>query len=198
MADQKHRLRKVMRNCRDTLPPEQARTLSRSVQIRALGLDCYRRAGAVLLYAAIGNEVATTLIFEDAAAGARRVFYPVADLSTGSLEFRAARAPGELRPGPFGIAQPVGGERFEAADTDGAVIFVPGLAFSRCGQRLGRGGGFYDRFLACAGPGVTAVGLGYSFQVLERLPQEPWDRRLDYVVTERAVHDARSSRQWRA
>jgi len=48
MADQKHRLRKVMRNCRDTLPPEQARTLSRSVQIRALGLDCYRRAGAVL------------------------------------------------------------------------------------------------------------------------------------------------------
>jgi 5-formyltetrahydrofolate cyclo-ligase len=45
---------------------------------------------------------------------------------------------------------------------------------------------------------VTAVGLGYSFQVLERLPQEPWDRRLDYVVTERAVHDARSSRQWRA
>ena len=72
MADEKHRLRKVMRKCRDALPPEQARALSRSVQILAIGLDCYRRACVVLLYSAIGNEIATTLIFEDALDGARR------------------------------------------------------------------------------------------------------------------------------
>ena len=75
----------------------------------------------------------------------------------------------------------------------GAVVFVPGLAFGAQGQRLGRGGGFYDRFLASTGPGITTVGLGYSFQVLEWLPEEPWDRRLDYVVTERAIHQPRCS-----
>ncbi len=53
------------------------------------------------------------------------------------------------------------------------------------------GGGYYDRFLASAGPEVTAVGLGYSFQLMERVPQDPWDRRLDYVVTELAVFEPR-------
>ncbi len=198
MADQKHRLRKVMRKCRDALPPEQARALSRSVQIRAIGLDCYRRARVVLLYSAISNEIATTRIFEDALDGARRVFYPKADPAGGTLQFHAVSAPDDLRPGSFGIPQPHRGEQLQPVEMDGAVIFVPGLAFTGCGQRLGRGGGFYDRFLASTGPGVTAVGLGYSFQMLERIPQDPWDRRLDHVVTERAVHDARCLWQWRA
>ena len=69
MVDEKHRLRKAIRNCRDALPPEQARALSQSVQSRAIGLDCYRRARVVLLYSAIGNEVATTFIFADALDG---------------------------------------------------------------------------------------------------------------------------------
>ncbi|HXR36998.1 MAG TPA: 5-formyltetrahydrofolate cyclo-ligase [Candidatus Binataceae bacterium] len=198
MAEEKHRLRKAMRKCRDALPLEQAWALSRSVQIRAIGLDCYRRACVVLLYCAIGNEVATTLIFEDALDGARRVFYPKADPASGTIQFHAVSAPDDLRPGSFGIPQPHGGEQLQPAEMDGAVIFVPGLAFTGCGLRLGRGGGFYDRFLASTGPGVTAVGLGYAFQMLERIPREPWDRRLDYVVTERAVHDARCLRQWRA
>jgi 5-formyltetrahydrofolate cyclo-ligase len=198
MADQKHRLRKAMRKCRETLPREQARALSRLIQTTALGLECYRRAAAVLLYAAVGDEVATNLIFEDASSAGRPVFYPVADPDAGSLDFRAVVTPGDLRPGHFGIPEPHDGERFEPQHHAAAVIFVPGLVFSASGQRLGRGGGFYDRFLASTGPGMTAVGLGYSFQVLERLPQEPWDRRLAYVVTERAVLDARHPGQWQA
>jgi 5-formyltetrahydrofolate cyclo-ligase len=197
MAEQKHRLRKVMRSCRAALPPEQALALSHRVQTRALELDCYRHATAVLLYAAVGNEVATNLILDHTLASGRQVFYPVAVPETSGLAFHAVRALDDLRPGHFGILEPRGGERLEASRIAGAVIFAPGLAFSAAGNRFGRGGGFYDRFLASAGPGVTAVGLGYSFQLLERLPNEPWDRRLDYVVTEHAVHDARYPGQWR-
>ncbi len=198
MADQKHRLRRVIRESRDALSREQAWALSHSVQTQALELECYRCAAAVLLYAAVGNEVATNLIFQDALSTGRPVFYPVADPAAHSLDFRAVLSPDDLRRGHFGIPQPSGGERFEPERSAPAVVFVPGLAFSLSGQRLGRGGGFYDRFLASTGPGVTAVGLAYSFQVLERVPQEPWDRRLAYVVTERAVHDARNPGQWRA
>jgi 5-formyltetrahydrofolate cyclo-ligase len=194
MADEKHRLRKAIRNCRDALPPEQARALSQSVQSRAIGLACYRRARVVLLYSAIGNEVATTLIFADALDGARRVFYPKADPVSRTLRFHAVSALDELGPGSFGVAEPRAGAPLMAAEIEGAVIFVPGVAFAGCGQRLGMGGGFYDRFLASTGPGVTAVGLGYSFQMLEGMPDDPWDRRLDYVVTERAVYDARCPR----
>ena len=94
MADEKHRLRKVMRKCRTNLPSEQALTLSRSMQTRAIALECYRHAVAVLLYAAIDNEVATTLILEHALARRRRVFFPVADVATGSSGVsRRRRAP---------------------------------------------------------------------------------------------------------
>jgi 5-formyltetrahydrofolate cyclo-ligase len=198
MADHKHRLRKVMRNCRNALPSEQARELSRRVQTTALELECYRAAAAVLLYAAVGNEVATSLIFDDARSANRPVYYPVAAPGSSALDFRSVNSPEDLRQGHFGVPQPCGGERFEPGRAAPAVVFVPGLAFSLRGERLGRGGGFYDRFLASTGPGVTAVGLAYSFQVLEGLPQEPWDRRLDYVVTERALRDARHPGQWRA
>ncbi len=198
MADQKHRLRKVMRECRETLPPEQARALSGSVQTRALRLECYCRAAAVLLYAPVGNEVATDLIFDDARCAGRLVYYPIADPASGALDFRAVLSPDDFRPGHFGIPEPRGGERFDPHRDRTAVVFVPGLAFGIDGRRLGRGGGYYDRFLAWTEPGVTAVGLGYAFQVVECLPQDPWDRRLDYVVTERAVHDARHPGQWRA
>jgi 5-formyltetrahydrofolate cyclo-ligase len=198
MADQQHHLRKVMRKCRDALPGEQARALSHSIQTSALELECYRCAAAVLLYAAVGNEVATNLIFDDARSAGRAVFYPVADPAAHRLDFRAVLSRDDLRPGHFGIPEPGDGHRFEPRHDAPAVVFVPGLALSLSGQRLGRGGGFYDRFLASTGPGVTAVGLAYSFQVLESLPQEPWDRRLAYVVTERAVHDARNPGQWRA
>lgn len=59
----------------------------------------------------------------------------------------------------------------------------PGLAFTEKGERLGFGGGWYDRFLAAAKPAARAYGTAYSFQIRPWLPQGPWDRRLDGVVT---------------
>jgi 5-formyltetrahydrofolate cyclo-ligase len=198
MADQKHRLRKVMRDCRAALPPERAQALSRSIQARAIRLDCYRSAGVVLLYAAAGNEVATSLIADDARAGGRRLFYPIAQPDAVCLDFREVTSPDDLRPGHFGIAEPPrSAPPLAPALCAGAVVFVPAMAMGPRGQRLGRGGGFYDRFLASAGPGITAVGLVYSFQMLEDLPEQPWDRRLDYVVTELAVHETRCAGQVR-
>ena len=59
----------------------------------------------------------------------------------------------------------------------------PGLAFTCGGERLGFGGGWYDRFLAAAKPDAKAYGVAYSFQMKKRLPQGPWDCRLDGVIT---------------
>ena len=68
---------------------------------------------AVLLYAAVGNEVATNLIFDDARSAGRPVYFPVADPAAHSLDFRAVRSSDDLRPGHFGIPEPSDGERFE-------------------------------------------------------------------------------------
>jgi 5-formyltetrahydrofolate cyclo-ligase len=67
------------------------------------------------------------------------------------------------------------------------VILVPGVAFTRAGARLGRGAGYYDRFLAGADPAAVKVGLAFSSQIVPELPEEPFDVRLDRLVTESAV-----------
>lgn len=84
-------------------------------------------------------------------------------------------------PGPHGAPEPASGAPAPPPD----LILVPGLAFDRRGGRLGRGGGFYDRFLA--GPvaaGLPTLGVCFACQVVPNVPQEPHDARVAALVTE--------------
>lgn len=97
-----------------------------------------------------------------------------------AMTFRAHSDPfdGEdLSPGPFG-PQPVDA----APEVVPNVLFVPLLAFTARGQRLGQGGGHYDRWLA-AHPQAVAIGLGWDVQEVDALPHEPHDAPLRAVVT---------------
>jgi hypothetical protein len=69
-------------------------------------------------------------------------------------------------------------------------VCVPGVAFGLEGQRLGRGGGHYDRFIGQLGGEAITVGLAFSFQLLDRIPETGLDRRLNFIVTESEVHRA--------
>ena len=90
-------------------------------------------------------------------------------------------APGApMLAGRFGTMHPAG----EAAEPD--MLLVPLLAFDGAGNRLGYGGGYYDRTLAAL-PGRLAVGFGYACQEIEAVPAEAHDRALDAVVTEQRV-----------
>jgi 5-formyltetrahydrofolate cyclo-ligase len=73
------------------------------------------------------------------------------------------------------------------------VAIVPGVGFDPAGRRLGRGAGFYDRTLAglrAHGP-VLAIGIAFDAQIVPLLPEDPWDQRVDVIVTERRVLDPR-------
>jgi 5-formyltetrahydrofolate cyclo-ligase len=67
------------------------------------------------------------------------------------------------------------------------VVIVPGLAFTVRGDRLGQGGGWYDRFLIGTRSECTTIGVGFDLQLVERLPVEPHDVPLDAVVTESGI-----------
>ena len=92
------------------------------------------------------------------------------------------RAGDPLKPDAFGMLSPT-------ADADlvtPVLVLTPLLAFDRRGGRLGQGGGHYDRIFAALKPrGVTAVGLAFAAQEVERVPSGPLDARMDWVVTER-------------
>jgi 5-formyltetrahydrofolate cyclo-ligase len=189
VADEKKKLRAIMIACRDALPGERAAAMSDFVQRTLLASECCRDASAIVLYAAIGNEVSTELILSDALASGRAVFYP--RVETGTMVARRIGDRAELARGAYGILEPP--ELAEALDSKSftkILVCVPGVAFGLEGQRLGRGGGHYDRFIGQLGREAITVGLAYSFQLLDRIPETGLDRRLNFIVTESDVHRA--------
>lgn len=190
MADEKQYLRAVLSEARSNLPAARAAALSISVQRRLLATPAYLRANQVVLYAPQSREVETSLIGADALRSNRRLYYPIVDRERRRIRLGAVLSLAELRPGAFGIMEPSAAAALEAGELDAALICVPGLAFSPAAARLGRGGGYYDRLLAAVPAGTIAAGLGYSFQLIDRLPEQVHDRRLDLVVTESAVYAA--------
>jgi 5-formyltetrahydrofolate cyclo-ligase len=94
----------------------------------------------------------------------------------------------DLRPGRYGVLEPPPGE--PAAELGaGDVVLVPGLAFDRAGHRLGRGGGYYDRtFPPGRADGPVLFGLCYALQVVDDVPHDSRDCRMDAIVTERGLY----------
>lgn len=187
MADGKSGLRRILRECRTALAPERAVALALIVQRNLLATSRYANAERIALYAAVGREVSTELIMRDALRSGRRVYFPRIAPERMDLQMVRIDDPAEMRPGAHGIPEPSGAEIASPEALRRALICVPGLAFSLAGGRLGRGGGHYDRFLAGAAKEAATAGLAYEFQVLDRLPEEPHDRRLGLIVTESAV-----------
>ena len=139
------------------------------------------------LYAAVRNEVETSVILDDCLVRGVRVVYPKVIGPAWALAFHEVHAPSELAPGRFGIPEPTTGRAVALEDVD--LVLVPGLVFDHLGGRLGFGRGCYDRAFAGA-PSPIRVALAWGFQVLppgETVPTEAHDVPMDAVVTETGV-----------
>ena len=140
-------------------------------------------APVVSVYWPIRSELNTRPLIEALAAKGLRVVLPVMHKVRHPLVFRVFTPGDDLVKGPYGLSEPA--PEKEALDPD--IIFSPLAAFDRLGYRLGYGGGIYDATLAGLRPRkrVVVIGLAYACQEADRVPTEPHDERLDYVLTER-------------
>jgi 5-formyltetrahydrofolate cyclo-ligase len=131
----------------------------------------------------------------------RVAYVRVDDWSTRTMSSRLARRdlPGQWEdveiPGGKRIFQPMDGQP-RCAPEEVRVILVPGLAFGRNGSRLGRGAGFYDRFLS-AHPNALRAGVAFSDQVLDSLPEDPHDQRMDILLTDAGMVCMNSYGEWK-
>ncbi len=181
----KPQVRRLLRRRLAAIRQETRQQAAEAAAARLLALPEWRAASTIMLYLALPDELETAALFERALADLKHVVVPrITDTDEHhmvAVEIRSL-SPDDLRSDHFGVRVP-GGEPPEAPLDGIDFIVVPGLGFSRSGDRIGRGKGYYDRFLAS--PGLRAITCGFAFdeQVLDALPADPHDRRLDLLVT---------------
>ena len=186
VSDAKARLRAEMRSRRAGLSPAAVAEAGAAVARRLEAFPAMAGARRVAAYRAVRGEIPLDGLLD----GERREVFTVPRVVGDDLEFVAWCEGQSFARGSFGIPEPVDGELVAFADHD--AVLVPLTAFDGRCCRLGQGGGFYDRALAslpsgAGAPRPAAIGVAYSFQQVDRVPQDRWDVPLDAVATDAGI-----------
>lgn len=189
---QKIAVRGRMRSSLRTVAPSRLQQMCAALRSRVTGHPALKRARTIMLYAAVEEWRE----FETAALAEHLLGLGCA-LAMPRFQSVAAAPPAaawiedwhnDLLPGIGLVRRPRDGLR-EADPADIDAILIPGLAFDLQGRRLGRGGGFYDRFLPRLRPDAWRIGICWESQIVDEVPVEPHDQRVYTVVTEARLID---------
>lgn len=175
----KAEIRKRMRELKRAVTPEEKLRRSETVMRGVEQLPEFQRASVVLLYWSMADEVQTHA-FVERWYKEKTLLLPCVDGD--DLRLRQYTGPECMVAGEqFGIGEPTGEEYTDLASVE--AIVVPGVAFDRQNNRMGRGRGFYDRLLKST-PNAVKIGVAYDFQLLDSIPVEPHDVKMNRVITE--------------
>jgi len=180
---EKAKARQEAKRCIAALTPASRMQCNRLIAERLRELDEFQRAHVVMAFCTLPDEVDTKPVIQEALTRGKRVALPVC--RRGSEEMTAVELTEtntQLVKSPFSFLQPANGTEIPPDGFD--LILVPGLAFDRSGVRLGRGGGYYDRFLARKCEDTVTCAVVYACQVFDVVPNHHWDVSVDIIVTE--------------
>lgn len=187
---ERRQLRRRLLAERMGLAPADRRRLSEQIVDTLTALPHMQQSQTVLIYCSYRSEVETLVLLQRCLEAGKTVCVPLTVPAQSRLLAVAIKNPlTDLGPGYLGIPEPlpqlvesreVGADRLEA-------VVIPGAVFDRNGNRLGYGGGYYDRFLTQGAPQALRIGLAYSRQLVQTLPALGHDVPLDLLVTEMEV-----------
>ncbi len=157
---------------------------SRLIKKKLFDLAEFKRAEYVMFYIAKDKEVETRFMITGARKIGKKIVVPA--ILRGEKRIIASLIEDfekELTLGPYGILQPQSKYIREISSEKIDLVLVPGLAFDERGNRLGRGAGYYDKFLASLPAGTARIGLAFDFQVLKDLPVLSHDVSVTRVIS---------------
>lgn len=187
----KKELRKEVLEKRSRFSEQERCAKSRVIAQKVMELDAFQKSDKVLLYAPIRNEVETEELYCKAKELQKDIYYPKV-IGT-EMEFYRVDETTKMELGKYGIWEPVpeSTDVYNPEDDDLIFVVMPGAVFDRAGNRIGYGGGYYDKYLHRLGDRVSSkqickVAVAYECQLVEQglIKQEIYDIRMDYIITE--------------
>jgi len=183
----KRLVRERILRTRNAMPPELRAEASQRIAAALAQRPDFIRARVVLLTLPYGSEWDTRLLFNEARARAKTVAVPRVNLAQRMLEIYAVGdLAADVAPGYRGIPEPHAARPPVALESIDWLL-VPGVAFDPSGQRVGYGGGYYDRLLPMLPARVPRIAGAFELQIVDRVPSAPHDLALDAIVTEARV-----------
>lgn len=172
--------REFVRKRKKQMTVEEIKVKSKKILERLLKEPCFLQAETLYCYVSYNQEVMTKPLISRALAMGKKVAVP--KVIGEEMEFIYLNSLDELARGYQGIEEPTGAT---VAKEDNVLMILPGLAFDKRGNRVGYGGGFYDRYLnRNQNNNYLKVAVGFDFQVMEHLEMEECDEPVDIILTE--------------
>ena len=181
----KKSLREAIQSQLVSQSPEERKRKSAAIQQKLFGLDAFRKSDCVCFYVSLPTEVDTSSMIDQSLEMGKRVVVPLSDLENKELKlYQIEDRREDLRQGTFGVFEPRPDKTKPVDFKKVDCVVIPGVVFDKEKNRIGRGKGFYDRFLEKLGPQVFKIGLAFSFQVVQEIPHDHHDVSLNFVLTD--------------
>jgi 5-formyltetrahydrofolate cyclo-ligase len=183
----KSKVRKSCLEMRSALGAEERKNKSWLIRQKFLDLPEFKLAQNVMLFLNFRDEVETTVLAETTIAMNKRLILPRCAPQGILLPIEVRDLKLDIEPGLWGIREPklsLG----EADPLEIDLILVPGAGFDLRGNRLGYGGGYYDRFFMRIKPTVPRIAIGFECQVIEDVPVDQHDAKMTMLITENEIY----------
>ncbi len=178
-------IRKRMLGMRDGMEERERGQKSLLIAKQVWAHPAYRKASGLLCYVSCKSEVQTAVLMEHAWKEGKSVYCP--KVCGNEMEFYRITGLGDLEAGYKGIREPQDRDEMlfsRAVMQEGNYLMImPGCAFDKEGNRIGYGGGYYDRYLEKHG-GIETMAICFEMQIAEKIPSEFHDRKPDWILTE--------------
>src|SRR3989304_3841488 len=184
---QKHNLRKLIQDKRNAIPAEERINNSRKAAEKFFLTKDYLEAKNILLYFPFRSEIDTTIIIKKALRDGKKIILPRVSGKNLDLYF-IEDYEHQLKKGSYGIMEPMPELCKPAGVSDIDLVIVPGVCFDKNLNRLGYGGGFYDKLLLNIPDTVKKIALCFDIQVVGRIPVSKNDIKVDLLITNTRIY----------
>lgn len=184
--ESKSKLRKRILNVRNNMSEEDVKKNSNAIMDKITSLDIYEQSKVVFIYMDFKNEVMTSNLIKRMLSEKKRVVIPYTDNINTVLIPSEITKESDLKLNSFGYYEPKSILPVNIEEID--LVIVPGVVFDKNLNRIGFGKGYYDKILNRLKPSAKKVAVAHEFQVLENIPAEEHDVKMDMIITEKNIY----------